>query len=94
MTPISFISQYFYKYKTEKVKAKALQGLGRQDWLKSYLFPPEGRICQHQQSLTGSKGEGPTGRWEPAILTVHQGQALLHHCILTHLCAFLSIITI
>ena len=37
MTPISFISQYFYKCKTEKAKAKALQGLGRQDWLKSYF---------------------------------------------------------
>lgn len=36
------------------------------------LFPPEG---QQHQSLAGSKGEDPTERWGPALLTVHQGQA-------------------
>ena len=36
------------------------------------LFTPEG---QRHQSPAGSKGENPTERWEPAILTIYQGQA-------------------
>lgn len=81
MTPASLISQYFYKHKSEKVKANVLQGLGCQDSRKSCFSHLRVLSVDMSRAWQAVKvSEVSTRRWEQAFLTIVHGARHCHMC--------------
>lgn len=60
-TPASRIS-YFYKHKNEKVEGQGASGTWMLGLEEILLVSAGGPVCQCQQALAGSKGEGSPRR--------------------------------